>query len=145
MPLADVVDLLYDHLTLGDVVRLHEATCVRETASAEMRHLFFARVGRKPAPWNGTAAQLAAHLVARTRTRCRECGVRCARKCRVCVACARDSYRALVTRADVALVLHAETGWRPSTTSVARRLAHLRVVGQTPRGAYLYWRSEAIA
>ena len=150
MSLVDVVDCLYDHLSVGDIVRLHEAMCVRDSTSDELLHLVFARVGRVPRKnisWRLTAAQVASRLLSGTRTRCRECGVRCMRRCRVCATCACDhsSYRALVTRADLVLHVWAETGWRMSYTSMAQRVSHLQIVGRTPRGAHLYWRRDALA
>ena len=138
--------LLVDWLTLGDLARLHEATCDRDAVTAELRHVIRARLrlaSVSASPSSFTRA-LSAHMLG-AKTRCCECGAPCRRLSHVCFACADDarSYRAMVTRND--LREPRADGVRVKERRLLRALAPLRVVTTTHGGAYLYWRREAVA
>lgn len=148
MDLAAVVPCLADHLTLGDLVRLSEALCDRVPLTSEMRGVLSRRLSySRTVRGAGTFASVASTIMRRTHSRCRECGVLCSRKCRVCRRCSGDpaSYTALVSRADLILLYHTQTGgWTLRRSAMLRRLASVRVVTCKSTGAYLYWRREAL-
>lgn len=139
-----LVPLLVDWLTLGDLVRLHEALCDREVnVSLEMRHVMRARLGLvRPPPHSYSLSQILSSYMSHSKTRCCECGTACRRTSRVCFDCADDvcSYRSMVSRDDLRIT---NDGWRIKERRLLRALSTVRVVTRTSAGAYLYWRREA--
>lgn len=141
-----LVPLLVDWLTLGDLARLHEALCDRETdIPLELRHVMRARLGlSRPPPTHARPfARLLSSYMNECKTRCRECGVHCRRLSRVCFECASDarSYRAMVSRNDLRTT---PDGWRIKERRLLQALSTIRVVTSTSTGAYLYWRRDAL-
>lgn len=140
------VPLLVDWLTLGDLVRLHEALCDREVnVPLELRHVVRARLGlvRPPSLSPCPFASLLSSYMSHSKTRCCECGVHCRRVSRVCFDCAGDarSYRAMVSRNDMRTT---PDGWRVKERRLLQALSTIRVVTSTSTGAYLYWRRDAL-
>lgn len=148
MDLAVVFECLVEHLPLGALVRVLEALCDRSEVSSEMRAVLVGRIAyKRPVRAAGTFAHVTSTIMHRTRSRCRECGVLCTRKCAVCWRCSRDphSYVALVSRAELVYLHQQQTeGWTMRRSALLRRLAPVRVVTCTPTGAFLYWRKEAL-
>ena len=141
-----IVPLLVDWLTLGDLARLHEALCDRETdVPLETRHVLRARLGlsRPPSTHARTFARLLSSYMNQSKTRCRECGRSCRRLSRVCFECAGDarSYRAMVSRNDLRTTPY---GWRIKERRLLQALTTICVVTCTSTGAYLYWRRDAL-
>jgi hypothetical protein len=145
-----LVPLLVDWLTLGDLVRLHEALCDREAnVPRELRAVLRARLGllHLPGllhPWSTKPfARLLSSYMNKSKTRCRECGMHCRRLSYVCFECAGDarSYRAMVSRNDLRTT---PDGWRIRERRLLQALTTIRVVTSTSTGAYLYWRREAL-
>lgn len=140
-----LVPLLVDWLTLGDLVRLHEALCDREAnVPRELRAVLRARLGlvRPPSLLPGPFARLLSSYMNKSKTRCRECGMHCRRVSHVCFDCADDaqSYRAMVTRNDLRTT---PDGWRVKERRLRTALSTVHAVALTGTGAYLYWRREA--
>ena len=144
------VPLLVDWLTLGDLVRLHEALCDREVnVPLELRAVLRARLGllHLPGilhPWSTTPfARLISSYMNHSKTRCCECGAHCRRVSRVCFDCAADarSYRAMVSRNDLRTT---PDGWRVKERRLLAALSTVHVVTRTGTGAYLYWRRDAL-
>jgi len=140
-----LVPLLVDWLTLGDLVRLHEALCDREVnVPLELRHVVRARLGlvRPPSPLPRPFALLLSSYMNHSKTRCCECGTVCRRLSHVCFDCADDahSYRAMVTRNDLRTT---SDGWRVKERRLLAALSTVCVVARTGAGAYLYWRRDA--
>lgn len=147
---ATLVPLLVDWLTLGDLVRLHEALCDREVdVPLELRVVLRTRLDLRNVPgtiypWSTKPfARLLFSYMNQSKTRCRECGKGCRRLSRVCFECADDarSYRAMVSRKDLRTT---SDGWRIKERRLLQALSTIRVVTSTSTGAYLYWRRDAL-
>lgn len=145
-----IVPLIVDWLTLGDIARLHEALCDRQTdVPRELRAVLRARLGIVHLPGilrprsKMSFVGLISSYMNTSRTRCRECGIHCRRVSRVCFECASDaqSYRALVSRDDLRTT---PDGWRIRERRLLKALRTIRVVTSTSNGAYLYWRRDAL-
>lgn len=142
---ATLVPLLVDWLTLGDLVRLHEALCDREVdVPLELRHVMRVRLGlaRPPSPHPRPFARILSLYMSDSKSRCCECGTACRRISHVCFECADDahSYRAMVSRNDLRTT---NDVWRIKERRLLAALSTIRVVTRTGAGAYLYWRREA--
>ena len=144
--LTEIVLLLVDWLTLGDLARMHEALCDRDAVSLELRHVLRARMGFVHPPSIAHARPFAGLLSSYmnfSTSRCRECGAPCRRLAHVCFDCADDqrSYRAMVSRNDLRMT---PDGWIIKERCLLRALSTVRVVTSTRTGAYLYWRRDAL-
>lgn len=142
---TELVPLFVDWLTLGDLARLHEALCDRETdVPLELRHVLRTRLCLVHHPSSTRPfARLLSSYMNHSKTRCRECGTGCRRQSRVCFTCAGDarSYRAMVSRNDLRTT---PDGWRIKERRLLQALSTIRVVTSTSTGAYLYWRRDAL-
>ena len=144
--MEDVVHCLVDWLTLGDLARLHETVCDRDTVSTEMRHIVRHRLGfaRTPAVCEHRFTRMLSLHMLHSGTRCRECGVACRRQSLVCYSCASDvrSYRSMVSRNDLRTT---DDGWTIKERRLLQLLKTVHIVTRTSNGQFFYWRREAVA
>ena len=145
--MEDLVPIIIDYLTLGDMTRLYEALCDRGTrVPSELHHVLYTRLNltcsnshiSRARTWSRNISSHMTH----SKTRCRECGAHCRRLSHVCFDCARDprSYRSMVSRNDLRKT---PSGWNIKERILLRALSTIRVVTITKNGGYMYWRREA--
>ena len=140
--LADVLEPLLPHLSVGDVFRLHRALG-RDPAWADGTARYLAmRMGYTRRAADVSMADLAMRMTV-VKTRCTECGERIRRKFRVCQACADDDggFRHMCTRAQLRAVAHK---WR--RRGFKRLLEQtLKPVRRSHCGEFFYYVREAQA
>ena len=130
-----VLTCLVDHLSLGDIFRLRRALgrdmdgCEAVVAAVVMRLRLSPRRST-------TLSALSARMAASRR--CRECGVGCRRRCRVCEACsAAAGYFQMVDRQQI---LRVHRRWRLAASVRELWARALVPVARSRTGKYLYWR-----
>ena len=142
--LADVLELLCEHLTAGALFRLRVALGRRGEEAPGVARLVAARMGLVAAPARGpprSMAWLAARL--RAARRCRECGAPTARAVRVCAACADgDTLHALRDRAHARWLNRQRAAPRRNFEAYLRRC--VRPAARTATGRLLYWRRDLL-
>lgn len=144
MALSLVVELLVDHLTLGEVFRVTMASrSLREHLSAEVPTMLLKHrlaLKRHPKP---TMASVSERMRV-SRRRCVECGQPTGCVPRVCSECSSDpdGYRAMVQRRDVMATYRAtHRVLRPK--NLLQRLQALPILKVSRTGGRVHWRREA--
>lgn len=131
--LTNVVGLLADHLSVGDLVRLKRALGPNTEYPRDVEALLTSRIGLKR---HQSIEQISARI--RTGSRCVECGILTRRRPRVCDVCAKDPSTPVCmdTRRTVLERYKGRKGIRRIVTS------ELRIVKRGRTGCLYYWRSE---
>lgn len=136
-----VVSCLLPHLTISDVFRMRRAFghAWTDVWLPMNSHALCARLRLKQ--HRSTSLSVVSKRMTST-VRCRECGVACYRKIRVCTTCARNpqSFLSLMTRRDIAA--HFSEG-RPK--GFARRVRELPLATIGRSNTYYYWRHVVVA
>jgi hypothetical protein len=130
---------LLPFLSVGDIYRLHRAIGKGNFLPPDTIHEVAARMSLKMRQCY-TLNSLSRRMES---GRCVECGVRCRSKPSVCGTCSAfpNSFIAMVTRADIRLMIGQKGPWRRRHPRLVQLWSH-GIVKRGRLGAYYYWRKE---